>query len=404
MKKLSILYVSHAIENEGGAEISLKTFATQFKEAGHKVTYAALSPYKEFKTYVFKKFKPIYTWEGYENYLVTFLREVIQKEKPDVIHANDRFSIIPAVIAAKKERVPIVANFRDYCFMITTLGYPYDPKTGFLKSFKLKDVFRTSPPSRWLWELYRYSYIRRRYKVINQADAKICNSHAVADWGKKVGMKDPIVIHNAIDLKIPKKILSREKIRKEFGIPKDAKVIAFLSAFNVGKGVDMIFNLIEKSSELGDPYFLIAGTGAQREKMLEIAKKNKNVIYNGGKLPHNQVYKAYKAADVFLLPSKYEPFSRTIVESISTGTPVVSSNSGGGKEVIIEGKTGFLVNADKTDEWINAINKLFKTDLYKKNKKEFERIAKDYSSESAFRDLYEVYQDIIAGRKPSSKR
>src|SRR3989344_195726 len=144
MRKLKILYVSHAVENEGGAEISLKAFATRFKKEGHEVVYAALSPYRDFKTYVFKKFKPIYTLELYEYYLSNFLRKVIKIEKPDVIHANDRFSIIPAIIAAKKEKVPIVANFRDYCLIITNLGYPYSPEHGFLKSFGLKEVFTTS--------------------------------------------------------------------------------------------------------------------------------------------------------------------------------------------------------------------------------------------------------------------
>jgi len=288
--------------------------------------------------------------------------------------------------------------------MITTLGYPYNPRKGFLKSFGIKEVFTTTSPVRWLWELYRYWYIRRRYKTINLADAKVFHSGAVLEWALRQGIKEPILIHNAIELKLPNKIFSRKKIRKEFRIPEKARVITFLSAFNVGKGVDMLFKLIERSKELpANTYFLIFGNGAEREKIIKLAQTNERVLYNG-KLPHDEIYKAYKASDVVLMPSKYEPFSRIVVESISMGTPVVSSNKGGGKEVIIDGKTGFLVDSEKVEEWIEAINKALKKNMHSSHKAEFEKVAKSYSKENAFNGLSKVYHDIIAGIKPSSTR
>lgn len=405
-RKLKILYVSHAVEDEGGAEISLKTFATQFKQNGHQVVYAALGTYPGFHTHVFKRFRPIYTFELYEWYLSNFLCKVIRKEKPDVIHANDRFSIIPAIIAAKKEGVPIVVNFRDFSLMITTWGIPYSKKTGYLKSFGLFDVFRTSSLKRWLWELYKYLYIRRRYEIINQADVRLCISYAVKEWADKQGIRDSVVIHNAIELKLPKNLLSREAIRKEWNIPQDASVISYFSEFNLGKGVDMLFKIIERSDKIrNNPYFLIIGKGQEQDRVINLSKMNKNVIYLGGRIPHNEMYRAFVASDVVLMPSKNEPFSRLVVESHSMRIPVISSNKGGGKEVIVNGKTGLIVEAENIEDWINAINHIIK------NKKHFDKfksvakkVAKEYSQKNAFLDIYKIYSMAINREKPRSLR
>lgn len=394
-KKLKILYVSHAVEEEGGAEISLKTFAQEFARRGHTIRYAALSPYKEFKTYVFKRFRPFYTYELYEMYLARFLIDVIRKEKPDVIHANDRFSIIPAIRAAKHEGVPIVTNFRDFCLVITTGGIPYNERTGFFDSYGIKEIWKTSPLRRFPWELYRYWYIKRRYALINQADVRLFHSSSVEEWALKQGIRNTTRIANAIRPGFPQKV-NREEIRRQWNIPPKAQAVSFLSAFNIGKGVDTVIKLLQRRSTLkNDPYFFILGTGKEKEKVSSLAQKDPKIIYPG-KIPHADIYKAYVVSDIVLMPSKIEPFSRIVIESMSMGVPVISSNRGGGKDVIENGKSGLLVDADDIGQWVAAINRLT-TDkkLVSSFKKRFPAIVKRYAPENAYKGLAEVYLEAI---------
>lgn len=394
-KNLKILYVSHALEEAGGAEISLKTLANQFKQNNHEVIYAALGKYSEFKTYIFKKFHPIYSYELYEKYLSRFIGGVIKREHPDIIHANDRFTIIPSIIAAKKERLPIVIHFRDFS-LLTTTGLPYSTKSGFLKSFGFKEIFKIVPKKRILWELYKYFYIKRRYKIINQADFKICISRAIQEWVEKQGIKNSMVVNNPIEPEIPKKMDSQKKIRKEFGIPNNATVILFLSGFSVGKGIDIVIKILKKINSFKEkPYFLLIGRGAEEKTIRELSKREKYIIYPG-RLPHNQIYKAYKAADIVLLPSKIEPFSRIVIEAMSMEKAVICSNTGGGKEVIVNGESGLLVDPENLEEWINAINSLIENKrLFNKFKLKYKNIAKKFSRSEAYKNVLKIYLNHI---------
>ncbi|MBU0467108.1 MAG: glycosyltransferase family 4 protein [Nanoarchaeota archaeon] len=394
-KKLKALYVSHAQIEAGGAEISLKTLANQFKKDGHEIVYASIEKDPDFKTHVFKKFRPIYSFELYEMYLSRFLVEVIKKEKPDIIHANDRFAIIPSVIAAKKANLPVATHFRDFSLMTTT-GLPYIPNHGYLKSFGYREILRTVPLKRLLWDLYKYTYIKRRYKIINQADAKIAISKAIQEWLEKCGIFNSVVLPNPISPEKPKKTLSRNKIRKEWGIPDDATVVLFLGGLSIGKGVDMVLKIIKESNRLKERvYFLLFGGGIEEETIKELAKKNSRVIYKG-RISHDEIYKSYEASDIVLLPSKMEPFSRIVIESMSMGKPVISSNTGGGKEAITNGKSGFLADPENVEEWINAINQLIQDKkLTKKFKFKYPGIIKRYSPDESYKQFLDLYRGLI---------
>jgi len=400
-KKFKVLYISHSPKDAGGAEISLRTLAEQFKKDGHEIIYLSLESYPGFKTYIFKKFKPIYSFELYEIYLSRFIQKVIEKEKPDLIHANDRFANIPSVIAARKKNIPVVVHFRDFSLMTTT-GLPYSPRYGYFISFDLNTILKTTPLKRVFWEIYKYFYIKRRYKIINKADAKVAISRSIQEWLEKCGIRDSIVLPNPISPEKPKKPLSRESIRKQFGIPKNSTVLLFLSGFSIGKGIDIIFKLISRSKSLkGEIYFLLVGEGVAANKIKELSKRNKKIIYIET-LPHNEIYKAYVASDIVLLPSKMEPFSRIVIEAMSMERPVISSNTGGGREAIINGQSGMLVDPENVGEWITAINSLIQNkQLLSRFKSNYKEIVKKYAPEESYKNFLNLYKQLTKSSFPS---
>jgi len=72
----------------------------------------------------------------------------------------------------------------------------------------------------------------------------------------------------------------------------------------------------------------------------------------------------YISADLCLVPSKFETFSQVTLESISVGTPVISFDRTGPKDIIIDTKTGFLVNSFNDEDFFSMVMSQIK---YKRN-------------------------------------
>jgi len=93
---------------------------------------------------------------------------------------------------------------------------------------------------------------------------------------------------------------------------------------------------------------------------------NKQIIYKGF-LPQKEMFEIIKKARIYILPLQWEePFGLTLTESMAAGTPVIAFDRGSAKEVIKDGKTGFLVkNIEEMIKAIKKINKIKREDCRK---------------------------------------
>ncbi|MFA6551801.1 MAG: glycosyltransferase family 4 protein, partial [Patescibacteria group bacterium] len=66
----------------------------------------------------------------------------------------------------------------------------------------------------------------------------------------------------------------------------------------------------------------------------------------------------FKAADLFILNTNYEGLSHTILEVMTAGTPVLTTNAGGNPEIIDNNKDGLLVNFNNEQELLLAAVKI----------------------------------------------
>ena len=63
-------------------------------------------------------------------------------------------------------------------------------------------------------------------------------------------------------------------------------------------------------------------------------------------------------ADVFLLPSLHESFGLSLLEAMAVGVPVVATNVGGPKEVVVEGESGFLRDPEDVESMSEAATRI----------------------------------------------
>ncbi len=133
---------------------------------------------------------------------------------------------------------------------------------------------------------------------------------------------------------------SRNKIRNEFSIPGDTKLILCVGRLTEAKDYPNLLNAIKCLSDT-NVILLIVGGGelrAELERLVLDLGLSHQVIFAGIR---NDVKDFYSASDLVVLSSRWEGFGLVLAEAMGAKSPVVSTNSGGVSEVI--GCKDFLV-------------------------------------------------------------
>ena len=107
----------------------------------------------------------------------------------------------------------------------------------------------------------------------------------------------------------------------------------------------------------------ILGEGLLRTELeTQIAKMNlSNKVMLLGKVSNVEDYLA--TSDVFVMTSLFEGLPLSMIEAMACGLPIVSSNVGGIKDLIDEGKNGFLLNSFDIKLFVDKISLLFEDSL-----------------------------------------
>lgn len=182
----------------------------------------------------------------------------------------------------------------------------------------------------------------------------------------------------------------KKDCRRNIGIKNTFTVLYPPSRLIEKKGAGVLLDAAKKCSL--DIQFVFVGSGPMEEKILNEAVKNKNIIFAGRK---NQEEAAcyYGAADVVVVPSQYdEGFARVVLETLSSGRPIISSNLGCLPEMISD-KVGFLVEPT-VKNLAEKINYLYKNKLVlEKLTKNCRPYALRHFSENNAEEIEESYHE-----------
>ena len=170
---------------------------------------------------------------------------------------------------------------------------------------------------------------------------------------KKLTSEDKcIVLPNAIESDIFYK-MDKRTLRKQLGFPDDAFIVAFCGRFNHRKGT---FRLAEAIQKCNNPNVKIMFIGLPMEGQTNLPECD-GIIYRGA-LPHEDVAKYLNAADVYVLPSLAEGCSNSIVEAMSCGLPIISSDLPFNYD-ILDATNSLLVDPMDVDAIALSINRLY---------------------------------------------
>ena len=162
------------------------------------------------------------------------------------------------------------------------------------------------------------------------------------------------VIYNGIDLKEYQKT-SDTKALIEYGVDPKIPYVLFVGRITRQKGVT---HLVDAINYLPAETQVVLCAGAPdtpeiaqelRTKVERARQKHPRIVWIEKMVTKPEVIQLYSNCRVFCCPSVYEPFGIINLEAMACRAPVVASSTGGIKEVVVEGETGYLVpfEADK---------------------------------------------------------
>lgn len=152
----------------------------------------------------------------------------------------------------------------------------------------------------------------------------------------------------------------RESLRRSLGLPLDLPVLLYISKLIPRKRPA---DLLEAVSRLKQPAaIVIVGDGALRGPLEELARQRRlsNVRWAGFK-NQTELPAYYALADIFILPSQYEPWGIVIDEACAAGLPVITTSAvAAATDLVRNGENGFLYAPGDVDALKRALEQLLR--------------------------------------------
>jgi glycosyltransferase involved in cell wall biosynthesis len=162
--------------------------------------------------------------------------------------------------------------------------------------------------------------------------------------------------------------------------------LLYVGRHEVWKRIDLAIKAFEiVAREHVDIRLVIRGPFSNHTKTLKkLVKKKKlegKVIFSKGGANQKELEKLYLNAALYIFPSQKEDFGIVIVEAMGAGVPVVAWRNGGPTDIIVHGKTGYLVKPFSVNDFADKILKILKNPALreKMSRASVLRVKKDFS-------------------------
>lgn len=174
------------------------------------------------------------------------------------------------------------------------------------------------------------------------------------------------VLRARVDLDRFRPRAGRDEARAGLGIPREAPVVLCLGRMVARKGIDRLIRTLPEIEQRVPGVTLVLAGGGPEEKALrrEAARVPQRVVF-AGRVPDEEAPSTYAAADVFALPVAdrwrgldTEGLGVVLLEAAASGVPCVTGRSGGTSEAVVDGVTGFVIDAREPRRLAEAVARL----------------------------------------------
>ena len=366
---MRLTLVIHSLEC-GGAQRVLTTLANAWQRTGHTVTVAALSDGQR---------PPFFALD--DDISIEWLdmagdsRHVL-----DAIARNTR-RVWAVRVALVRTRPNLVVSFLTTVNVLVLLA-TMTCAVPVIVSERIDP--RLDPlPRVWRW-------LRRR--LYRRAAAIVVQTRRTAEWFPPQLRSRMAVIPNAVS---PPRTPPRPTRGRN-----DHPTVLGVGRLEPQKGFDLLVRAFAHAIRQHDGWELvIVGEGSQRPALAALAAAYG--VADRVHIPGRQldIWRAYAAADIFVLPSRFEGFPNVLLEAMAAGLPSVAADCPTGpREIIRNEREGLLVPTEDVDAFAEALSRLMgNAALRDRLGSEAARVVDRYGAD-AIQERWSALVSDVAGR------
>ncbi|EPZ51574.1 glycosyltransferase family 4 protein [Alicyclobacillus acidoterrestris] len=295
----------------------------------------------------------------------------IKRFQPDLIHAvNPAFLGLGGIYYAWRYHLPLIASYHT-----NVPAYARHYKLNFLE------------PALW-W------YFRTLH---NRADINLATSRATMNELEKQGFLNLGLWERGVDVELFQQAKRSTEMRRRLA-PKagpNDPVLLYVGRLASEKNIERIRPCLD---EFPDLHLAIVGDGPYRRDLEQIfAGTNAHFT---GYMHGAELAEAYASADAFLFPSTTETLGLVLFEAMATGLPVLAADSPPTREVLENGRAGFIFDSSSDAAMIECVRQLLTDDERRRAiQQRGLEIAKTLDWEGPSRQLLEHYEAVCKAHK-----
>ncbi|MBK7643287.1 MAG: glycosyltransferase family 4 protein [Planctomycetes bacterium] len=212
------------------------------------------------------------------------------------------------------------------------------------------------------------------------------------------------LVYNGVDLERfhpRRRAQEGAALRREFGIDAQAPVVLFLGSGYGRKGLDRV---LEAFGELrrgrADARLVVVGYDSQQASFEKLAAKlglQACVHFLGGR---RDAEVCFSASDLYILPTRYDPFANTTLEALATGLPVITTRGNGAHELIEERVQGSVLENPEDEQgmalamawWLDPAN-------LERGRLAARALAEQHSAESKMQQSAAILDEALAEKR-----
>lgn len=370
---MKLIYIHHYMHLQGGIPKILSFKANYLQDIGEEVIFITSNPDNNFN---FPLNNNIKIYNLYSSSLLdgNFNKKIFRKNLEKILHKEEAQIVITT---AYSPEFYFINNIKDGSIKICEFHGTFKFAYGFtnIKHNVRKYIFE---------KLFFFNLILKAKKfdqfvVLTKTD--------FYNWRK--------FLSNCSFISNPKPIDENLKSTNQ-----EKNIIAVGRLEYVKGFTDLVYiwNLIEK--DFPEWHLNIYGEGPMRKEIEKLTKEFKlqNLHLKGAK---NNLKEEYLKSSIHVVTSKFEGQPLTILEAMSYGIPTISYNiEVGPKELIIDNKTGFLVEKNNYKEMSDKIKLLIKDPVLRKTLSENAFInSKNYDIEVIITHWQELFNKLLLNRR-----